>query len=187
MNVDGTTDRLRQICRLYLEPLEGSFFVEFGILPLQSAEKFACFGNSFASAYLLPEKLLMRISEPNQWDEVKLRDWCHRLFVNAETLSIALHSAGLITNDQQQRLKKVRLPATNKLDPELPDDLSPLSRERKLSLLRSGLSSRYVSLCFEAYHRGIVTAARLAEMLLVDERELTEISELFGVRLNDVY
>ena len=46
MNVDGATDRLRQICRLYLEPLEGSFFVELGILPFQSAENPTAIGRS---------------------------------------------------------------------------------------------------------------------------------------------
>ena len=35
--------------------------------------------------------------------------------------------------------------------PELPADLPPLSRERKLALLQMGISSHYARLCFEAY------------------------------------
>jgi hypothetical protein len=60
-----------------------------------------------------------------------------------------------------------------------------VNKERMLALLRLGISSRYVHLCFEAYHRGIVSAARVSEMLLVEEYDVGSIAELFGVRLND--
>jgi hypothetical protein len=105
--------------------------------------------------------------------------------VNAQTLSIALKESGLLTAEQQQDFARIRLPKISKTDAELPDDLPPLSRERKLTLLRMGLSSRYVHLCFEAYDRGIISSGRLSEVLLVDERDLASIAELFGARLND--
>jgi len=141
--------------------------------------------NSFASAYLLPPSFLQRIPDPRQWSEEKIREWCRRLFVNAEALSIALKASGLISDAQQQRFRTIRLSRDSKIDPELPDDLPPLSRERKQALLRAGLSSRYVNLCFEAYHSGVISAARLAEVLLADERDVLAIANLFGVRLND--
>jgi Zn-dependent peptidase ImmA (M78 family)/transcriptional regulator with XRE-family HTH domain len=141
--------------------------------------------NSFASAYLLPPSFLKKIPNSRQWDEGKIREWCRGLFVNAETLSIALREAGLISDGQQRRFRTIRLPRDSKIDPELPDDLPPLSRQRKQALLRAGLSSRYVNLCFEAYHGAVISAARLAEMLLAEERDVLTIADLFGERLND--
>jgi Zn-dependent peptidase ImmA (M78 family)/DNA-binding XRE family transcriptional regulator len=141
--------------------------------------------NSFASAFLIPLTVLEQIPQPRVWDPEKLKAWCSKLQVNTETLSIALKEAGLITPEQQKALKTTRLPRESKVDPELPADLPPLSRQRKLTLLQLGISSRYARLCFEAYDRGIVSAARVSEMLLVEEPELSSIAELFGVRLND--
>jgi Zn-dependent peptidase ImmA (M78 family)/transcriptional regulator with XRE-family HTH domain len=141
--------------------------------------------NSFASAFLVPSSVLGGIPQSRQWDGGKIRQWCSNLQVNAQTLAIALRESGLITIEQQQNFKTISLPRSSKIDPELPDDLSPLSRERKLTLLRMGLSSRYVHLCFEAYERGIISSGRLSEMLVVDERDLASIAELFGAGLND--
>jgi hypothetical protein len=41
-----------------------------------------------------------------------------------------------------------------------------------------------VALCFDAYARGIVTAARVAEMLLVAEAELSGLASLYGRALS---
>jgi Zn-dependent peptidase ImmA (M78 family) len=141
--------------------------------------------NSFASAFLVPSSVLDRIPQSHQWDEGKIRQWCGKLQVNAQTLSIALKESELITTEQLRSFKTIRLPRTSKIDPELPDDLPPLSRERKQTLLRMGLSSRYVHLGFEAYERGVISSARLSEILLVEDRDLDFIAELFGARLND--
>ena len=56
--------------------------------------------------------------------------------------------------------------------------------ERKVILLQRGLTNFYVDLCLEAWNRGIVSTGRAAEMLLVDDFELEEIGELFGVRVS---
>jgi Zn-dependent peptidase ImmA (M78 family)/transcriptional regulator with XRE-family HTH domain len=141
--------------------------------------------NSFASAFLLPSTVLDRIPQPRSWDSDKLSAWCARFQVNPETLSIALKEAGLISPERQRDLKATRLSKASKTDPELPADLPPLSRERKLALLQMGISSHYARLCFEAYERGVVSAARVSEMLLVEEAELDSIAALFGMRLND--
>jgi hypothetical protein len=50
-------------------------------------------------------------------------------------------------------------------------------------LLWRGMSNSYVSLCFDAYNQGHVSAGRLAEMLLADESELREVAELYGLTL----
>jgi len=141
--------------------------------------------NSFASAFLVPRIVLDRVPQPRVWDSEKLRIWCDKFQVNAEPLSIALKEAGYISSEEQQNLKATRLSRMSKIDPELPADLPPHSKQRKLALLQMGISSRYVRLCFDAYDQGIVSAARVSEMLLVDEDELSSIAELFGVRLNN--
>ena len=39
--------------------------------------------------------------------------------------------------------------------------------------MEKGLSSYYVRICHEAYQKNIITAQRLAEILLIEENELT--------------
>jgi hypothetical protein len=75
----------------------------------------------------------------------------------------------------------VKIRPSSKLDPELPESLPLLSRRRKEVLLKRGLSTSYVSLCFDAYRRATISAARLMELLLLDgNKELKELSELYG-------
>lgn len=62
--------------------------------------------------------------------------------------------------------------------------LSPRAKQRKQSLLERGLSDHYVRLCLEAYRNKIISAARMAEMLLVEESELIEIINMFSERIN---
>jgi hypothetical protein len=52
---------------------------------------------------------------------------------------------------------------------------------RKRELLERGLSSYYVELCFEALGKGLISAGRAAEMMLIDDFELAEIAALFGL------
>jgi hypothetical protein len=67
-----------------------------------------------------------------------------------------------------------------KVDPELPEDLSIGSRQRKEELLKRGLSTFYVGLCFDAYYQNFISAGRLAEMLLVDNSELQNLANIYG-------
>jgi hypothetical protein len=78
----------------------------------------------------------------------------------------------------------VRVPSEAKDDPELPATLLPKVRERRRALLEKGLSFSYVGLCERSYREGVISAGRLAEVLLVDEAELADIGELFDLRLD---
>lgn len=141
--------------------------------------------NTFASHYLMPPAFLRGIPDSTAWEETKLVKWAHDLRVNTEPLLIALSEAGLITGEAFQRLKSTKVPRAQKVDPELPETLAPRSRERKEEFLKRGLSSNYVSLCFEAYHRNIVTASRLVELLLLDgDEDLREIANLYNESLD---
>ncbi len=136
--------------------------------------------NTFASHYLLPESFIRSIPDVNNWNSEKATNWANKLKVSTSALAIALSNAKLIDNRTSQIIKSAKVPKEAKQDPELPDSLSLHARQRKEELLKRGLSSYYVNLCFEAYRRNIITASRMAEMLLVDENELQELVELFG-------
>ena len=106
--------------------------------------------NSFASHFLVPRGFLRNIPEPTSWPKAKIIEWANRLKVSVQALSIALKETGLISTTEQTDMMGYRVPREMKTDPELPADLAPRSRQRKEVLLKRGLSSSYVNLCFEA-------------------------------------
>jgi len=133
--------------------------------------------NTFASRFLLPPTVLQQQSIT--WTEATFLDTAARLMVNAEPLAYALRDLHLIGNPQVDTFKRLKVPAGEKKDPELPDSLSQRSRERKQELLQRGLSDAYVGLCFDSYERGTISASRLAEMLLIAEVELADLATLY--------
>lgn len=139
--------------------------------------------NTFASHFLMPPEFLRAIPSAAELDHNKLLIWAVRLMVNTEPLIYALREAGVITEQQIESLKGAKVPLSSKADPELPETLSPRTRARKQELLQRGLSDFYVGLCLDAYERGIISAGRLAETLLVSESELVALTELYGRRL----
>lgn len=77
-------------------------------------------------------------------------------------------------------LKSVRVPNELKIDPELAGGLTQSGKVRKEFFLQKGISSNYVNLCFKAYREGVISASRMAEMLIINEKELSEIALLYG-------
>ena len=136
--------------------------------------------NNFASHYLLPPEFLQQIPECHSWDTDKALLWANKLKVSTEALAYALKNSNLIDVGTEKLIKSVRVKRHLKSDPELSEDLSPNSRIRKKFLLERGLSTYYVNLCFEAYRANIITAPRMAEILLVEQNELFEIADLYG-------
>lgn len=136
--------------------------------------------NTFASRYLMPPDFLRNIPESSNWTTDKAIDWANRLKVSIEALAIALSNAKLILQSTETQIKSVQVPSDRKIDPELPASLSPGSRQRREQSLKRGLSTFYVSLCLDAYEQDFISAGRLAEMLLVSERELDEMADLYG-------
>lgn len=135
--------------------------------------------NTFSSRYLMPPELLRSVST-EQWTVDKGVDWAQRLKVSTEALAYALREAGLIQPEFVDELRGVRVPADSKVDPELPGDLSDLSRRRKQELLERGLSDHYVDLCFDAYGEGVISSGKLAECFISDNAGLEEIAEIYG-------
>ena len=136
--------------------------------------------NRFASNFLLPPEFLQRLPDPESWTDDEAVDWAVRLRVNAQTLSIALSKAELISRDQAARISRLPVPRARKEDPELPPDLSASSRERRQKLLRHGLPVAYVSLCLDALGDGFISAGRLAEVLLIGPGDLDDVFVAYG-------
>lgn len=139
--------------------------------------------NKFASSYLIPPDFLKSIPQSREWDEKKIIDWANKFKVSVEALSYALLDCGLITEHVQSSLKQYKVSNEDKVDPELPTNLSAKEYARKLKLLEHGLSTSYVTRCFEAYHNNIISSARMAEMLLTNEQNLSEIAQLYSQEL----
>lgn len=136
--------------------------------------------NTFSSRYLMPPEFLRSIPHVRGWTVEKGVEWAKQLKVSTEALAYALREADLIDKDFVGQLKAARVPPDLKVDPELPADLPSRSRERKQQLLEVGLSDYYVELCFEGYHKGVISRGKLIECLLLDDAELQEVAELFG-------
>ena len=140
--------------------------------------------NTFASTYLLPKSFLTSIPNVNTWNSEKAMDWANKLTVSTIALAIALSNYKLIDQKSFHIIKSTKVPNESKIDPELPDSLSGKSRIRKKKLLKQGLSSYYVNICSNAYRQNIITAARMAEMLFIEENKLNGILELFGEKID---
>ena len=128
----------------------------------------------------MPPDFLRNIPDSSNWTTDKAIDWANRLKVSTEALAIALRNANLISQSTEIQIKAVKVPSDRKIDPELPASLSPASRQRREQSLKRGLSTFYVNLCLNAYEQDFISAGRLAEMLLVSERELNEMADLYG-------
>lgn len=133
--------------------------------------------NSFASNYLMPPQMLHSISP---WNAETVKYWAQNFRVSTAALAKALRDEKIVTGAQAEMLKNIRIPKSEKIDPEAPDNLTDLQRLRRLGLLERGLSDYYVSLCCNAYERQLISTHRLAELLGSSLEELVEIGKLFG-------
>jgi len=137
--------------------------------------------NVFASNYLAPPEFLKSISVgKGGWTQSDLNLWAGKLTVSTMMLRIALKEHGLITSERFYELKASRAPRNQKIDPEIANE-SGRTRERKSALLERGLSFHYVNECMEALRNGDISYARAAEMMLISEFDLPEITALFAV------
>jgi Zn-dependent peptidase ImmA (M78 family) len=138
--------------------------------------------NTFASRYILPPEVIQQIPV-GIWNRDEIVKWASQFKVSTHALAIALKEAGVVNDRAVNDLRQARVPAHEKIDPELAN-LPARALARKTSLLERGLSTFYVDLCLEAWSRGMISGGRAAEMLLGDDSELAEIGELFGVRVS---
>jgi Zn-dependent peptidase ImmA (M78 family) len=136
--------------------------------------------NVFASHYLVPPEFLKSIAvSEDGWMESDLNLWAGKLTVSTQMLRIALKEYGVITGQRFDELKGIGMPRNQKIDPEIANE-SGRTRERKSALLERGLSFHYVNECVEALRNGYISHARAAEMMLISEDDLSEITTLFS-------
>jgi Zn-dependent peptidase ImmA (M78 family)/transcriptional regulator with XRE-family HTH domain len=140
--------------------------------------------NAFASAYLMPSVFIQRLPNAATWSDHDAKLWANHFKVSCQALGIAVRRAGIANSQQSQRIRELRVSASDKIDPEIPTSMSDSQRHQKAALLGLGLSDYYVGLCFDAYHNGLISAGRLAESLLLSHRELQEVAALYGRALN---
>lgn len=133
--------------------------------------------NSFASHYLMPVSMLKGLPV---LDAESAKHWAQQFRVSTAALAKAMKDAGLVDEAAAKRIRAVRVPMDDKIDPEAPEHLGEKQKARRKALLERGLSNHYVDLCFKVHDRAQISTARLAEMLRVDHAELPEIGALYG-------
>ena len=135
--------------------------------------------NAFASHYLIPPEFSKAgLSAVRRWDQDAIVEWAMKLKVSTLALRIALKERRIIDEDTFNRLDGARVPRDKKVDPEIANETGR-TRERKLFLLKRGLSMHYVKECLEAVDNDRISKARAAEMMLIPEHQLSEIFALF--------
>lgn len=140
--------------------------------------------NAFASNFLMPPELLQRLGSPDEWRRPeKIIEVASRLFVSVPALLSALRRDNLIDEATRNDLRRRQLRLPARQEPELRGDLSNRDRERKQRLLSTGLHSSYVHQGLEAHRRGLISLAKLADMLLVEPNDVSDLAELFGTQL----
>ena len=136
--------------------------------------------NRFASCYLMPPETLRLLSDPATWSEEVALEWANKFRVSCEALGLALKISKRADLETSRRIRGYRVTRQAKIDPELPESLTPQQRARKAALLERGLSDHYVKLCLDAHSQGIISLGRLAEALLCGYGELTALASLYG-------
>jgi len=138
--------------------------------------------NTFASCFLIPKEEIAKRSNI-QWTAQIIISLAKQLKVNIQPLIISIKQENLINQASYDKLKTLKVPTNDKIDPEL-QGLSEKRYQVKSSLLEKGLSQFYINLCYKAYSDGLISAQRLAEMFLVDESGLIDLLLQFNLSLS---
>ncbi|MFI5366001.1 MAG: helix-turn-helix domain-containing protein [Candidatus Binatia bacterium] len=135
--------------------------------------------NNFAAEFLLPTAAFDRYPRPTDVESVK--EMVGRVAldyrINTETVAIRLKEMGWITDRTLRSFQQVRpvvVRRGEKVDPEIPADLTPSQVERRVLAVQRGLSAAYLDLLRRALSQDCITLGRFAEML---EMSVTEAKE----------
>ncbi len=137
--------------------------------------------NKFAAEFLMPASVLQKLNI-SVWTEQILIKLANQFRVNIIALLYRLNSLKLITTQDLEKFKELKLPKALKEDPELKDLPDKISLAKK-QILERGLSATYVRKCHEAYSKSLISQGRLAETLLISEYELQDVLALFNLKL----
>lgn len=137
--------------------------------------------NRFAAGFLMPAAVLRKL-KVSTWSEQILIKLADQFRVNIIALLYRLKFLKLITDQDFDKFKGLKLPKALKEDPELkglPDKIALA----KMKVMEQGLSAAYVRKCHEAYSKSLISQSRLAEILLTSEDELPDVLALFNLKL----
>lgn len=142
--------------------------------------------NAFAGEFLLPTEALRAYDRPR--DLASLNDAIERIArdyrVNTEPVAIKAREVGWISDRTLQSFRQVR-PVTisrdEKLDPDIPEDLTPAQASRRAAAIEQGLSASYLELLRRALAGDEITFGRFAEMLDMPPREAEEFIKSAGL------
>jgi Zn-dependent peptidase ImmA (M78 family) len=137
--------------------------------------------NRFAAGFLMPAEVLQKL-KVSTWSEQILITLAGQFQVNIIALLYRLKFLKLITQQDFDKFKGLKLPKALKEDPEL-KDLPNKIAFAKIQVLELGLSATYVRKCHEAYSKALISQSRLAEILLTSEHELQDVLALFNLKL----
>lgn len=140
--------------------------------------------NAFAAEYLIPASMAQAIGQRlHDYSDQNLIDMIIKLQVSPAVLANSLNSNTNVDERLIRRVREIRIPRRDKIDPELGTGLSKGYRERKKKLLERGLSTDYVELCFQAYRDGYISLGKLSESLLCEEGVLKQLAEMYNIDL----
>ncbi len=134
--------------------------------------------NKFASAFLIPPELASRIVKSYKTDDDFIKI-ANQFSVNPVTLAISLHSYKLITVNQFNELKSLKIKIPSKTDPESLN-LSKRALEKFNNLQAKGISLSFFQLIVDAYIRGDISFSKICEVLSLQSSELYEIFDSGG-------
>jgi Zn-dependent peptidase ImmA (M78 family)/transcriptional regulator with XRE-family HTH domain len=135
--------------------------------------------NAFAGEFLLPADALERYERPRDLPaftaavERIARDYR----VNTEPVAIKAREANWIsqrTLGSFQERRPVVIRRGEKIDPDIPSDLTPIQVERRTLAIQSGLTSSYLELLRRALATDVITFSRFAEMLEMGPQDAAE-------------
>lgn len=136
--------------------------------------------NTFASRFLMPPEFLQKIPSNSSWTPEKAVQWANHMKVSTEALGYALFDADLIDKQTRRMIQNTRVPAVDKIDPELPNSLTEEQKNRRQGHLKRGLSTYYVNLCLEAFDNDLISVGKLAEVLLTAPAGVNHLLRDFG-------
>ena len=138
----------------------------------KNTNEFEWRANSFAGNFLIPSKCIEAdyntpANKYETWINT-IRQIATRFRVSSQVVIIRLIEMNWIDENLKQKLMNERrliIKSQEKIDPEIPQDLSPGQKERLTQVIRNGLSWYFIELCIEAYRQGKITYHKLLEVL----------------------
>lgn len=144
--------------------------------------------NAFAADFLLPSAAVLKYPKPRQVSELLdliptvARDYR----VNTDTVAIRMKEVGWITDKTLESFRKTKpvvIPRREKIDPDLPPNLSERQVERLVEAIRQGISPYFMELLRRALTEDKITWGRFAELLDMTVEESREFISSTGMAI----